>query len=93
MELRVNGKPRASREGLTVTGLLADLQIQPQRVAVQLNGEILRREQFPEVVLKDGDTVLTETREIMAYLDQRYGVEGASREAIDDGKDFPSCSL
>jgi len=49
--------------------------------------------QYYVPVLKDGDTVLTETREIMAYLDQRYGVEGASREAIDDGKDFPSCSL
>ncbi len=57
VQLRVNGKTRAGRDGLTVTGLLADLQIHPQRVAVQVNGEILRRERFPEVVLKDGDTV------------------------------------
>jgi thiamine biosynthesis protein ThiS len=57
MELRVNGKPRVAQDGLTVTGLLEDLQIHPQRVAVQLNGEILRREQFPAVVLKDADVV------------------------------------
>jgi len=73
VELRVNGKPRASREGLTVVGLLADLQIHPQRVAVQLNGEILRREQFPEVVLKDGDTV-----EIITFMAGGTGEGGAA---------------
>ena len=73
MELRVNGKPRAGREGLTVTGLLAELEIQPQRVAVQLNGEILRREQFPEVVLKDGDTV-----EIITFMAGGTGEGGTT---------------
>ncbi len=73
VQLRVNGKPRASREGLTVTGLLADLQLHPQRVAVQVNGEILRREQFPEVVLKDGDTV-----EIITFMAGGTGEGGAA---------------
>lgn len=73
MELRVNGKTRVGREGLTVTGLLDDLQIHPQRVAVQLNGEILRREQFPEVVLKDGDTV-----EIITFMAGGTGEGGAA---------------
>ena len=49
--------------------------------------------QYYVPVLKDGDTVLTETREILAYLDQRDGAEDAKREATGDGKDFPSCSL
>ena len=73
MELRVNGKTRVGREGLTVTGLLEDLQIHSQRVAVQLNGEILRREQFPEVVLKDGDTV-----EIITFMAGGTGEGGAA---------------
>ncbi|HEV8663897.1 MAG TPA: sulfur carrier protein ThiS [Candidatus Methylomirabilis sp.] len=73
MQLRVNGKTRVGREGLTVTGLLDDLQIHPQRVAVQLNGEILRREQFPEVVLKDGDTV-----EIITFMAGGTGEGGAA---------------
>lgn len=73
MELKVNGKMRAGREGLTVTGLLEDLQIQPQRVAVQLNGAILKREQFPEVVLKDGDTV-----EIITFMAGGMGEGGAA---------------
>ncbi|MBI2080517.1 MAG: sulfur carrier protein ThiS [candidate division NC10 bacterium] len=73
MDLRVNGKVRAGREGLTVTGLLEDLQIHPQRVAVQLNGAILKREQFPEVVLKDGDTV-----EIITFMAGGMGEGGAA---------------
>jgi thiamine biosynthesis protein ThiS len=73
VELRVNGKPRASREGLTVTALLGDLKIHPQRVAVQLNGEILRREQFSEVVLKDGDAV-----EIITFMAGGTGEGGAA---------------
>lgn len=73
MDLKVNGKVRAGREGLTVTGLLEDLQIHPQRVAVQLNGAILKREQFPEVVLKDGDTV-----EIITFMAGGKGKGGAA---------------
>ena len=73
MELRVNGKVRAAREGLTVTRLLEDLQIHPQRVAVQLNGAILKREQFPEVVLKDGDAV-----EIITFMAGGMGEGGAA---------------
>ena len=49
--------------------------------------------QYYVPVLKDGDTVLTETREILAYLDQRYGAEDATSEARGEGDGFPSCSL
>lgn len=49
--------------------------------------------QYYVPVLKDGDTVLTETREILAYLDQHYGAEDVRRGARDEGEGFPSCSL
>ena len=49
--------------------------------------------QYYVPVLKDGDTVLTETREILAYLEERYGAEDATSEARGEGKDFPSCGL
>jgi len=73
MELRVNGKPRVAQDGLTVTELLDDLQIHPQRVAVQLNGEILRRERFPAVVLKDADVV-----EIITFMAGGTGEGGTA---------------
>ncbi|MGH7231419.1 MAG: glutathione S-transferase N-terminal domain-containing protein [Nitrospiraceae bacterium] len=45
--------------------------------------------QYYVPVLKDGDTVLTETREILAHLDEQYGGQGASGE----GEDIPCCPL
>jgi thiamine biosynthesis protein ThiS len=73
MQLKVNGKMQQGREGLSVTALLDDLKIHPQRVAVQLNGTILKRERFPEVVLKDGDTI-----EIITFMAGGTGEGGAA---------------
>ncbi len=44
-------------------------------------------------VLKDGDTVLTETREILAYLDELHTSKGEKRGARGDGGAAPACSL
>jgi glutathione S-transferase len=53
--------------------------------------------QYYVPVLKDGETVLTETREIVAYLDKRYGnqqVQGAGSDVQGETDDeAPSCSL
>lgn len=65
--------------------------------------------QYYVPVIKDGDLVLTETPDILAYLDERYGA-GAGPEAhanwlakatrpdnprtsTDAGDDYPSCRL
>jgi glutathione S-transferase len=39
--------------------------------------------QYYVPVIKDGDLVLTETRDILAYLDERYGQEGSGQVASD----------
>ena len=49
--------------------------------------------QYYVPVLKDGDTVLTETREILTHLDQCYGAEGGGLKPGGDGEESPSCSL
>ncbi len=53
--------------------------------------------QYYVPVLKDGETVLTETREILAHLDQHYGGgerQHSSQDASGDGEDdAPCCSL
>jgi len=54
--LTVNGERRDVPEGLTVGALVARLGIRG-RVAVELNGEVLRQAQHPEVTLRDGDTL------------------------------------
>lgn len=57
MELIVNGKRREVTEGATLTVLLNELNINPLRVAVQLNLEIVKRERYENTVLKAGDSL------------------------------------
>ena len=47
--------------------------------------------QYYVPVLKDGETVLTETRKIVAHLDERYG-EGQRQGARGDGQDTQDAS-
>ena len=50
--------------------------------------------QYYVPVLKDGETVLTETYDILDYLDERYGEVKGQRPTKDDGdNEAPGCSL
>lgn len=49
--------------------------------------------QYYVPVLKDGDTVLTETRDILRYLDEQFGIMGEEGGATGEGEDFPFCRL
>ena len=57
MEVMVNGERREVAEGLTVAQLLERLTIQPERVVVEVNLTILKRDQLVSTVLKPGDQV------------------------------------
>ena len=56
MTLTVNGERREAPDGVTVAALVTSLGLRG-RVAVELNGEVLRQAQHPEVQLHNGDTV------------------------------------
>jgi sulfur carrier protein len=60
MDLTVNGKPATitGNETLTVAGLLLELTVQqPDYVTVELNGDILEREDYATTTVKNGDAV------------------------------------
>lgn len=57
MDVMVNGKPMQLADGLTAAGLLEQLQVRPERVVVEVNLTILKREQLPATILKAGDQV------------------------------------
>lgn len=63
IQIHVNGEARAWRVGGTVADLLNDLAIKTERVAVELNLEILDRKDFGQRGLKDGDRV-----EILSFI-------------------------
>ncbi len=55
--ITLNGKPREIGGAMTVTTLLEALDVKPQQVAVALNGEVVRRDDWPDTIVGDGDTV------------------------------------
>ncbi|HLG44036.1 MAG TPA: sulfur carrier protein ThiS [Nitrospirales bacterium] len=57
MRITVNGEAREITEGQSVASLLSELGIQDERVAVELNLTILKREYFKQTLLRDGDRV------------------------------------
>ncbi len=57
MHIKVNGESRELTEGITVTKLLEQLQIAPERVVVEVNLTILKRAQHAPTVLQEGDQV------------------------------------
>ena len=56
MKVIVNGKESDFVDGLTVSELLSERNVKmPDMVSVELNGQILKRSDFENTVLKDGD--------------------------------------
>jgi sulfur carrier protein len=55
MQLHINGEQREVPDGLTVAALVAHLGMKPDRVAVELNLEIVPRTQWETTTLKNGD--------------------------------------
>ncbi len=57
MKLKINGTETEIKDSLTVSGLLETLQIEPGRVAVEVNMLIIKKCDFKDQALKDGDSV------------------------------------
>lgn len=57
VKLLVNGAPREVPEEITVAGLLVLLGAQAERVAVEVNTEVVRRARHAERRLSAGDQV------------------------------------
>ena len=57
MLITLNGEPFEIDQPLTVAELLARLAIDPRRVAVEHNLEILRRNLFADTMVHDGDRI------------------------------------
>lgn len=63
MQIQVNGEKRDCRSGSTIGDLLRELDIKTERVAVELNLEILDRKDFEIRSLREGDHV-----EILSFI-------------------------
>lgn len=57
MELVINGEPREVADGLTAAALLRELGLSNERLAMEVNREILPRSQFEDHRLSAGDRI------------------------------------
>lgn len=57
MHIRLNGEPHQLEGPLTVTELLHRLGIDPRRVAVERNLIVVKRAQYGETLINDGDEI------------------------------------
>ncbi len=57
IHVQVNGKERKVQSGLSVHQLVESFDLDPKLIVVELNREILSRDQFDDVQISEGDAV------------------------------------
>jgi thiamine biosynthesis protein ThiS len=57
IEIVVNGQPRRTPAGQSLAELLARLEVDPARVAIELNRSIIRRERWDRTQIGPGATL------------------------------------
>ncbi len=57
MTIRVNGEPYEIAGPATLSGLLAELEIDPRTVAVEHNLVVIRRDRYVSTPIAEGDSV------------------------------------
>jgi sulfur carrier protein len=57
INLMVNGKPREVENNIDLQTYLTSFDVNLKFVAVGYNGEVIKKERFPEIVLKNGDVL------------------------------------
>lgn len=56
MNIKLNGEVKKTKDNVTVTEILKIEKVEmPDMVSVQLNGEFVDRDKFPNTVLKEND--------------------------------------
>lgn len=57
MTIRVNGEPREIAAPMTLSALLAALDVDPRRVAVEHNLVVVKRDRYDSVIVQAGDEI------------------------------------
>ena len=57
IQVQVNGKEREVQSGLSVHQLVESFDLDPKLIVVELNRDILSRDQFDDVQISEGDAV------------------------------------
>ena len=56
-KIQLNGDPYDIKDGTNLNELLNKLKIQKNKVAIEVNGEIVEKNKYPNLILNKGDKV------------------------------------
>jgi sulfur carrier protein len=57
LNLRLNGEDREVVDNISLKELVTQLELTPERIAIELNQNVVRRADWPSTVLKENDQV------------------------------------
>jgi thiamine biosynthesis protein ThiS len=57
LQLQINGEAREVADELKLSELVGELSLAPERVAIELNQQVVRRNQWAQTMLADGDRI------------------------------------
>jgi thiamine biosynthesis protein ThiS len=57
MKLQINGEPKEANAPITLAALIESLGMKPDRVAVELNRDIVSRDRWSATELREGDSL------------------------------------
>jgi thiamine biosynthesis protein ThiS len=57
VKIILNGEPHQLASPVTISGLLAELDIDPRRVAVERNFVVIKRDAYATTPIEDGDQI------------------------------------
>jgi len=57
IKIYINGKEKIISAETNILELLKELNLQPERVAVEINKNVIPKQEFSNYVLKDGDKI------------------------------------
>lgn len=57
IQIRLNGEPHSLSEQTSLADLLRQLQVNPQKVAVAKNLEVVLRSELPRTRMEEGDEI------------------------------------
>ena len=57
MKIKLNGEEHITEEAGSIEDLLTELNVHPERVAVEVNLKIIKKSDYKTVTLKEGDLV------------------------------------
>lgn len=55
MRIQINGESREVSEQSTLSDLVNELSLPPARIAIELNGEVVRRNDWVNALVREGD--------------------------------------